>query len=86
MWFCGPDLTVSNYYCTPLYVSTDKAGPNQLARMVVYADGTFLFQVLFVTPKTGVWKDTPSQDDMNMCLDTLLSNAGYLLCPGIENS
>ena len=51
----------------------------------MYADGTYSFQVLFVTLKTGVWKDTPSQDDMNTCLDTLLSNAGYLLCPGIEN-
>ena len=71
--------------CTPKFHACGDSGPIQAARVVFNSAGTYAFQVLFVNMKTGTWKDTTNHDELTSTLDMLLSNSGYLLCPGICN-
>ena len=72
---------------TSTYIQLDSGGPVQPARMVFNSNGMYMFQVFLQTTKEGAWRSSeagPSSEVISL-LDTLLSNSGYVVCPGIRN-
>lgn len=60
--------------------------PVNPARMVFNNGGTYTFEVMLKSIKSGSWKEShPPHADICDLLNTLLANSGYCLCPGIRN-
>ena len=63
-------------------------GPVKPARLVLALDGTYTFQVMLKTVKTGDWKfsdEFPRPTELMGILDSMLANSGYVLCPGVRD-
>ena len=71
--------------CTPKFYDCGDSGPLRPARFVFKYDGTYVFQVLLIAMKPGMWRNSTQIDEITNNLDMLLANSGYLLCPGIAN-
>lgn len=69
---------------TSQYVVDNDIGPNKPTLLTFHSEGHYTFSVLRQVMINGNWQSAraPYEEVTNL-LDTLLSNSGYLLCPGI---
>ena len=55
-------------------------------RVLFSSNGKYTLEVLLYKVRSGVWTDSePPHDAIKSVLDTLLSNSGYVICPGIRD-